>query len=731
MGEQPSWTTCDYNGCLGSRIANSTWCLAHAEEETLDAELQRISAAEGSVDARGVTISAELLRRILDAAPCEDDRPVLMAARFERATFEGRAGFEGVRFQGLASFDGASFEGVALFDGASFEGEASFHRASFQKVAIENDRPSFRTARFERATFKGRAGFEGVRFQGETEFGEASFEGLALFTGASFQSGSRFDRASFQNVAHFIGATLTWAAFTQATFQAWARFDMVRFKGSTFFNEASFQSGAQFEKASFEDRVRFIEVSFQGEARFNEASFQGEADFAGVTFQRGARFLGATFQNADFSRTTFYGEAGLGGVTFQRGAKFDGATFELARQLGPVVLGCQLSLEAATFKERVQIEAAAAIVRADRARFLAGGQLRLRWAQVVLDDADLAVPIVLAGVPKFRELNEDQENQVDKTERALEPEADPDDRPRLLSVRRADVAGVTLDNVDLRACRFLGAHNLDKLRIERNCEFGSTPHRGGTHSGGWTTRDTIAEEQHWRSTEPQPPYTKPRSRRRINWYGPEHDLPPWLGAEKPPPAAQIAELYRALRKGREDSKDEPGAADFYYGEMDMRREARDQQAKDAWCAEPRDWGTWVAARSEHAILWLYWAVSGYALRAWRALIFLLAVLLIASVLIALVGFPSRAETALTGTASGTPPRQTVRLEPARDSSITTQQPFGARLGTATLIALEGAVFRASELRLTYKGRLIQTAIRFIGPVLLALAVLSIRGRIKR
>jgi hypothetical protein len=33
-------------------------------------------------------------------------------------------------------------------------------------------------------------------------------------------------------------------------------------------------------------------------------------------------------------------------------------------------------------------------------------------------------------------------------------------------------------------------------------------------------------------------------------------------------------LYRALRKGREDTKDEPEAADFYYGEVEMRRLAR-------------------------------------------------------------------------------------------------------------------------------------------------------------
>jgi hypothetical protein len=36
-------------------------------------------------------------------------------------------------------------------------------------------------------------------------------------------------------------------------------------------------------------------------------------------------------------------------------------------------------------------------------------------------------------------------------------------------------------------------------------------------------------------------------------------------------SGQIAGLYRALRKGRGDIKDEPGAADFYYRVMEMRR----------------------------------------------------------------------------------------------------------------------------------------------------------------
>lgn len=36
---------------------------------------------------------------------------------------------------------------------------------------------------------------------------------------------------------------------------------------------------------------------------------------------------------------------------------------------------------------------------------------------------------------------------------------------------------------------------------------------------------------------------------------------------------QLAPEYRASRKAFEDGKHEPGAADFYYGEMEMCRHA--------------------------------------------------------------------------------------------------------------------------------------------------------------
>src|SRR5207248_6217622 len=65
-------------------------------------------------------------------------------------------------------------------------------------------------------------------------------------------------------------------------------------------------------------------------------------------------------------------------------------------------------------------------------------------------------------------------------------------------------------------------------------------------------------------------------------------------------ARQIEKTYRALRKGAEDLRNTTGSADFYYGEMEMRR--RDSQS--SW---------------ERALLFAYWLLAGYSLRASRAI----------------------------------------------------------------------------------------------------------------
>jgi hypothetical protein len=178
----------------------------------------------------------------------------------------------------------------------------------------------------------------------------------------------------------------------------------------------------------------------------------------------------------------------------------------------------------------------------------------------------------------------------------------------------------------------------------------------------------------------------------------------------------VAPLYRALRKAEEDAKYEPGAADFYYGEMEMRRHAQ---------------GTpWIEKR----LLWMYWLVAGYGLRASRALLTLLVVLVAATAILAAVGFPAPtrpANTPITGTITGGPAVEHLRLDAPPAPPPTAKRSFVARCGTAWWIALEAAVFRSPDQSLTPAGRHVETVVRFFGPVLLGLALLSVRGRVKR
>jgi len=96
----------------------------------------------------------------------------------------------------------------------------------------------------------------------------------------------------------------------------------------------------------------------------------------------------------------------------------------------------------------------------------------------------------------------------------------------------------------------------------------------------WTSRKTLTEERRWHRTQPKWHGWYSRACRAVGVRG-QHRLEP----------AENAKLYRALHKRREDSKDEPGAADFYYGEMEMRRHnpAGPYQSDWCWCCTSTAW----------------------------------------------------------------------------------------------------------------------------------------------
>ncbi len=108
------------------------------------------------------------------------------------------------------------------------------------------------------------------------------------------------------------------------------------------------------------------------------------------------------------------------------------------------------------------------------------------------------------------------------------------------------------------------------------------------------------------------------------------------------------------------------------------------------------------ARVERVILALYWLASGYGLRAWRALVAL-------AVVIGLVGFGF--------------------------SWVGFHHPHPS-LAVSWLYALQATVSLEGKARqlsgqLTLPGELLRVGLRLTGPVLLGLALLSIRGRVKR
>ncbi len=302
----------------------------------------------------------------------------------------------------------------------------------------------------------------------------------------------------------------------------------------------------------------------------------------------------------------------------------------------------------------------------------------------MLDDTDLSAPSILAGIPHLssEELAR-QEEQIARAWRRLLPGQVPG-QPQLVSLRQADVAGLGLSNISAADCRFAGAHNLDKLRLESGISFAAAPPPAGSDRG-WQWRggrEVIAEERAWRA-----------GRHGRRWAAPA--WPGWLGDQQPDvlDPGQIASLCRALRKAREDDKDEPGAADFYYGEMEMRR-ARPRRGHGGQS------GAASRGRVERGILTAYWLVSGYSLRAWRAVAWLAVITALFAAAFHLVGF----------------------AVPPRPVSYWTSLLYAFR---ATLSLAD------NQVTLTAWGSLLQAVLRLTGPVLLGLALLALRGRVKR
>ncbi|MEU8628489.1 pentapeptide repeat-containing protein [Streptomyces sp. NPDC048669] len=514
--------------------------------------------------------------------------------------------------------------------------------------------PRLGDARFISATFEGNAEFDFATFQGEARFRSAIFKGAAVFGAATFQNDVGFQSAIFKGDA----------VFQTATFERTAEFRV-----------ATFQSGAGFEMATF-----------QGGARFEEAAFQGNAGFEIATFQGGARF----------EETVFQGNAGFESATVQGDTCFVGAVFERTATLGPLVCAGRVQLSGAVFDSPVTLSLAARRLECRRTRWSSTAEIRLRYATVDFAHAVFEYPLTIAAEAEPFVLSYGQP----MAEQAL---ADaPDDGVRVASLRGLDAAHLVLADVDLSGCLFAGTVHLDQIRLEGTYSFDRVPPR--THWRHWyplrfTPRRALAEEHHWRAT-------RPAAVRGWNVAV--------LGAGHIGPA-QLAPVYRALRKSFEDGKDEPGAAIFYYGEMEMRRHDRT--------------GT---TRAERGLLRGYWLLSGYGLRASRALGWLAATMLLTIGLLMGCGLPKDSpKQEATGTVPPGGGKVIFEIDKADPQNPTGDRFTGERFDKALNVTLNSVVFRSSGQDLTTTGTYFEMASRVIEPILLGLAVLAVRNRVKR
>ncbi|MFJ4774311.1 pentapeptide repeat-containing protein [Streptomyces uncialis] len=536
--------------------------------------------------------------------------------------------------------------------------------------------PRVGEARFDSAIFQGDARFAGTTFQGHAWFDSASFQGLAWFDSASFQGLARFASAIFWGYAHF---------------------DAVSFQGYTLFDSAIFHDLAWFDSATFRNKAKFVSATFEHLAQFDSAIFQVGAFFVRATFQGAAQFSAATFEgHASFGWSTFQGAAGFRSAVFEGDAWFEEAAFERLVTLGPLVCAGRFVLSEATFSGPAKLSFAARRLECLRTRWLSTAELRLRYTTVDFAHAVFEYPLTIAAEADPFVLPGGQPVEEEALVGA------PDATVRMASLRGVDAAHLVLADIDLSRCLFAGTVHLDQVRLEGACTFDTVP--PGTHWRNWlpirfTQRRTLAEEHRWRASQ---------ARAVRGWNVAVS------GAENVGPA-QLAPVYRALRKAFEDSKNEPGAADFYFGEMEMRRHE---------CAS--------TTRAERGLLHSYWMLSGYGLRASRAMGWLAAAMLATIVLLMCFGLPkNNPKQEATGTVPPGGGKVTFEIDKADPQNPTGNKFTGERFEKALNVTLNSIVFRSSGQDLTTAGTYIEMASRVTEPVLLGLAVLAVRNRVKR
>ncbi|GIF96347.1 pentapeptide repeat-containing protein [Catellatospora citrea] len=394
----------------------------------------------------------------------------------------------------------------------------------------------------------------------------------------------------------------------------------------------------------FRGTLRIREVTVGGLADFNNAQMQAYVSISGLAVGGALRMRDALLERDVYlSRVASEGVTTLARATFAGSVEIDGLQAH------------SLDLRRATFQHRALLQLGAVPrVYLQRSGFQRGVRLTCAGpTRLDLVEVDLGGPSAIAAAASTVEAWRMQ------------------DRPVLGRTLGTDLSQVRLSYVDLSECSFTGAHHLDKLTVDDWHSWRTSPR------GLWVThRVTLADEH--------------RVRGHARWALPGAD------GREAPSVDSVQTDYHSLRSMMQDRKDQRAASDFYYGEMEMRRIGLRRSVRADLRA--RDWRAAFSTLGEWLLLCLYWLLSGYGQRAWRAFVTLGLVVAAASAALARWGFQ-------TPTGYGDSLRYTLRA-------------------ASTLL-------RGSDVALTPTGDWIELVLRLIAPLLLALGLLAIRERVRR
>jgi hypothetical protein len=687
-------------------------CLEHLDDAAFESIVRQLRDGAAELDLRGVAISNARWSTIRAAlTPHGHDGPNLSRGLLTQATFGDRVDLSDATFG-----DGANLGNVTFGDGVNlgnvtFGAGAKLSGATFGDEANLGDATFGNGADLVGVTFGAGADLSGARFGDGAKLSGARLGARANMMGATFGISANLRGATFGDRANVIGGTFgDGADLSHATFGNGADLSYATFGDSAYLRHATFSDGANLHDATFGDSAGLSDATFGDSADLSHATFGDQADLSGATFGdwaalhdatfgEGAVLVGATFgddaslrraafgDRAYLSRTTFGDRADLSCATFGDqaalfratfgaemnlvGAKFgDGADLVDAwfvgdvalggvrlagqqRSLGPLYAGGTVDLYDAQFGAETRLEIDASRVVLSRVVFGGPAEIRVLRAAIEASETTFSGRAAIAILDEARRpaiTTADGTPRKDAAGNELHLAAAT--QAVLWSLRRTDVAHLTIAGVRVDETRFAGAQSLEKLRL---LDTAFAEHRG---------RQRVREERLLDELQTQPTADE----QRIGHPACTSD--------------QVADIYRSLRKSREDAADAPGGNDLYVGELLMRRRA---------LRKPTPQTIGVLAR--RVLLTIYGWIGGYGVRPGRPLAALLVLLAVALPVAGHVGL--------------------------RDDSVGAVFVF---------------VFRSVLLLPTAhnpNGDALQIVLRLVAPVLIALIALGVRAQIKR